>query len=465
MIELLNSLFSGNPKVLILGYGKEGRSTYSFIKKHFPDLILGIADSNTEIASVTELLNDDKLKIITGSDYLDSLKHFDIIIKSPGVNIGNDKSDLSGKITSQTDLFLQCYANQVIGVTGTKGKSTTASLIKHFLEADNKKVLLLGNIGIPAFNMIDDIEKDCFIVFELSAHQLEYLHRSPHIAVLLNVFPEHLDYFNNIRDYQNAKFNICKFQNEDDCLIIHESLVGNNNNPDPLKSSSDELVRVYHGFENQKPEISNQDKKTKIIQIDDKNSKFKIKNSPLAGNHNNVNIEAALIAVGEIGGDIDVAINSLKNFKSLPHRLEYVGEFGGIRFVNDSISTVPESTIAAVKALKNVDTLILGGYDRGLDYTKMVEFLETSEINNFIFLGKAGDRMFEIFAKDNKQLFKVSSIESAFDIIVGKTTKGRICLLSPAAASYDQFHNFEHRGETFSSLAVKLQMRLSDRQY
>lgn len=435
MIDLLTSLFSGNSKVLILGYGKEGKSTYGFLRKNFPGLLLGIADSNTGIANDSTLLDDDNLEIIVGSGYLDSLKHFDVIIKSPGVNIGKLSGELLNRITSQTDLFLQCYANQVVGVTGTKGKSTTASLIKHFLLADNKKVLLLGNIGVPAFDMIDAIENDTTIVYELSAHQLEYLHRSPHIAVLLNVFPEHLDYFSSFGDYRNAKFNICKFQNMDDCLIVHESLVG-------------ELLD------------RNQDSRTKnqrIVEISNKATKFKIENPPLMGNHNLVNIDAALLAASEAGVDIEVAVKSLDSFKRLPHRLEHVGEFGGIEFVNDSISTIPESTIAAVKALKNVDTLILGGYDRGLDYSVMVEFLMTSRVRNFIFLGKAGNRMFDIFTANKvEELFKASSMESAFNVIVEKTAKGSICLLSPAAASYDQFHNFEHRGDVFKSLAVKV---------
>ncbi len=499
MIDLLTSLFSDNSKVLILGYGKEGKSTYRFLRKNFPEQLLGIADSNTEIAKDVKLLNDNKLEIITGNDYLNTLKHFDIIIKSPGVKIDNDSSELSNKITSQTDLFLQCYAQQTIGVTGTKGKSTTSSLIRHFLEADNKKVLLLGNIGVPAFDMIDAIGVDTVIVYELSAHQLEYLSKSPHIAVLLNLFPEHLDYFNNFSDYQNAKLNICKFQNKNDCLIVRESLVRTLDlpecvapgkflteikNQEPRTRSQDlpECVapgRVDNETTNQEPRTKSQDlseyypdsyrdgtvdnaiksihKGPRIIEISEINSRFIVEDPPLAGSHNLVNIEAALLAASEAGADINVAINSLNNFKSLPHRLEYVGEYDGIRYINDSISTIPESTIAAVKAIDGVDTLLLGGYDRGLDYTNMVKFLISSDVTNFIFLGKAGDRMYDIFkTNSDKNLFKVDSIKSAFKIIIEKTAKGSICLLSPAAASYDQFHNFEHRGDTFKLFATKL---------
>ncbi len=195
----------------------------------------------------------------------------------------------------------------------------------------------------------------------------------------------------------------------------------------------------------------------KVITVCDNNLMFNIENSPLQGKHNIVNINFALLAAIEMGVDADVAIKSLDSFVPLAHRLEYVGEFGGIKFVNDSISTVPESTIAAVKALDKVDTLILGGFDRGLDYSQMVDFLALSNVNNFIFLGRAGDRMYDSFkTNSNKNLIVASSIESAFKTIVEITRKGRICLLSPAAASYDQFHNFEHRGDVFKMLVRKL---------
>jgi len=439
MIELLKQLFSKFPKVVILGFGKEGRSTYRLIRRYFPNLSLAIADSNTEIVNDSILTDDLSLETIVGDNYLSCLINFDLIIKSPGVKIENPTLELVNKITSQTDLFLQYYSNQTIGVTGTKGKSTTASLIKHFLDAANKKSLLLGNIGVPAFDRIDDIDDDTIIVYELSAHQLEYNHNSPHIAVLLNVFHEHLDYFNSFESYTNAKFNICSYQNEGDRLIIHNSLVS-------------DYERRKLLFDNK---TNNGDS---VIVVSDNILKFSFKHSPLIGKHNAVNINFALLSVNEVNVDINTAINSLDSFKALNHRLEHIGEFKGIKYVNDSISTVPESTIAAVKALNNIDTLILGGYDRGLDYSGMVKFLIKSDISNFIFLGKAGDRIYDMFNLINKEkkLIKASSLESIFSIINDITREGSICLLSPAAASYDQFHNFEHRGDVFRMLSQKL---------
>ncbi len=439
MIKLLTSLFINNHRVLILGFGKEGKSTYNFIRKNFAYITIGIADLDINISDDILLADDKKTDIYCGENYLVCLKDYNIIIKSPGVKMGNISSSILQKLTSQTDLFLQCYANQIIGVTGTKGKSTTASLIAHAIKADNKKGLLLGNIGVPAFDMINKIDSDTIIVYELSAHQLEFVHSSPHIAVLLNVFPEHLDYFNKLEDYKHAKFNILKFQTKNDILVYHHSLA------EKIQKFKEETSNI------------NTHEHQQFVEVYIGDYKFNTKNTALIGNHNMDNISIALEAAKIAGIDIDTAINSLSNFKSLPHRLEFIGMFGGIKFINDSISTIPQSTIAAVKSLKGVDTIILGGYDRGLDYADMVRFLSNSEIRNFYLLGEAGDRIYSYFPKDtDKILMKISSIESAFSTIVKLTKKGGTCLLSPAAASYDQFHNFQHRGEVFSSLATNV---------
>lgn len=424
MIEKFKSIFSENPKVIILGFGKEGRSSYTFIRKHFPSIELTVADRNDSISNDILIQGDSNLKLQLGVNYYSGLKNFDLIIKSPGVKIIDTDNALKGKITSQTDLFLQCYADQVIGVTGTKGKSTTVSLIFHFLVTANRKVILLGNIGVPAFDKIDEIDKNTIIVYELSAHQLEFLHVSPSISVLLNIFPEHLDYFDDYNSYKDAKHSIFRNQSKNDTLIVNETII-------------EALPKL-----------------NQITNCITSSNKFNIKDSPLLGIHNMININAALLAIEKYGENVSEAISSIKSFKCLPHRLENVGVFGGVKFINDSISTIPESTIAAIDAIVKVDTLILGGWDRGLDYHRLVEYLKKSTISNFILLGKAGDRIFDLFNMDSgKVLKKAQSMEEVFENISTVSKHGDICLLSPAAASYDQFHSFEHRGDAFKKLA------------
>ena len=410
----LEILLEGNKRVLLLGFGREGRSSYKLLRSYFPELEIGIADQQELIDGLQELKNDKHLAFHLGDNYKDAVSEYDLVLKSPGVSFKDFRVLDSSKISSQTDLFLRFFRNQTIGVTGTKGKSTTASLIAHLLKESGKKSVLLGNIGIPAFDMIDQIDDETIVVFELSAHQLEFLHTSPRVAILLNVFPEHLDHFESFEKYRDAKLNIFKYQLSGDVAISEETL------------ENEELKLPFDA---------------QLI--------------PLKGAHNKKNILAALKSVSAFGIDVKKVLPYLKSFKPLPHRLEFVGEFGGIQFYNDSISTVPESTIAAVKTLNNVETLILGGFDRGIDYSGLVRFLTNSTVSNVIFLGKAGETMFALFQQENQlsaNLFPVNNLKEALSIVRNNSGQGAVCLLSPAAASYDQFHNFEHRGDVYKEL-------------
>jgi len=433
----IKSKFGSNPEILILGFGKEGQSTYKLIRRYYPEIQLYIADKNESIKDLELIKGDKNLVFNLGTTYQSQLNHFPIIIKSPGVQF--DKKINHNHLYSQTDLFLDFFRDRTIGVTGTKGKSTTSSLIHHLLINTGKKSKLLGNIGVPPFNMIDEAEDDTIIVFEMSAHQLEYVNHSPHIGALLNIFPEHLDYFKSFKEYQKAKYNIFRFQKNTDYAITQNTFSDKVNSHSLLfgPKNSDQLSVFYEDNELVFPLA---------------NHRYLIETNQLAlrGRHNVLNIMAAMLAVSCVGVDYNESFKYLKSFKPLLHRLEFVGSFDGIDFYNDSISTVPESTTAAVQTLNPVKTLILGGFDRGLDYTDLVKFLNESEVEHFLFLGKAGDAMFNIFQRNHsmKNLVKVKTVQEAVNYAMQHTGQGT-CLLSPAAASYDQFHNFEHRGDTY----------------
>lgn len=421
MKELIKEL--SNKKILILGFGKEGQSTYRWLRKNFPDKKLGIADRNADLVNLPEAGKG--VEFHSGGQYLEAIKDYDLVFKSPGISLKGYACEEEEKITSQTDKFLQYFGKQTIGVTGTKGKSTTASLIWHILKENGKKAVLLGNIGIPALDKLDEIDVDTIVVYELSAHQLQYVHHSPKVAVLLNIFPEHLDHFSSFETYSRAKFNINKYQGKGDLLVVSEAL-------------KDQVV-------NKTPEIVFIEKITGVSKVQ------------LKGDHNLLNVDAALKAVGFFGVDRAAALKSLKTFKPLPHRLEYVGEFGGVHFYNDSIATIPEATMEAIKTLGNVNTLILGGFDRGLDYAELLCFVRDNDnIENVIFTGKAGEIMYKMITTqpaNGKNFFLADDMEAVFKVIKEHAEKGKICLLSPAAASYDMYHNFEHRGDTFKEFA------------
>lgn len=438
----LSSRIKGK-RVLILGFGKEGRSTYFWLRDFFPTLEILIADKNTSINKENSLSEDSQLHFMLGDDYLLALKNADFVIKSPGISLKNE-SNINAEISSQTDLFLYCLGSQTIGVTGTKGKSTTSSLIFHLLKSQHPNTLLVGNIGIPAFDAFNQVDKNTLIVYEMSSHQLEYINSSPHIAILLNLFQEHLDHYNSYLDYQKAKFNIALHQNKNDFFIYNQAdeLINN------LLKSSIQTIGHKQGFS-----LNSGDAFIDVNEFCILQNKYLVNFNSLnlKGNHNYMNAAVALLACNNLGFSIEKLIPSLVKFMPLEHRMEFVGTFNGIEFYNDSISTIPEACIQAIESIKNVETLILGGYDRGIDYDGLIEYLNSKSIKNIILVGQVGQRIkkglkHSIFST---QICEANTMEEIVQIAFNKTPKGCVCLLSPAASSYDQYKNFEERGSVY----------------
>jgi len=457
MIEKLETLLN-EKKVLILGFGREGQSTYQLIRSFFPEMQLTIADGNenhqeAKIAGES----DQHVKIILGKSYLDEIFKHNLIFKSPGISLKNISINPETILSSQTQVFLELYASQTIGITGTKGKSTTSSLIYHILKKAGRDCLLVGNIGIPAFSAIPNIKPETIIVYELSGHQLESVSVSPHIGILLNIFEEHLDHFGNYEKYIKSKSKIAEFQKENDFLII------NNDQPTLQDYLPKDLKSKKLGFSLNHNLNAQSFVQDDIIYLNLNATLTPIINTNeikyLIGKHNQYNIMAAILACTNVGLSPIQISDGIKSFHSLEHRLEYVGYFKGIHFYNDSISTIPEATIEAVKSIPDTDTLILGGFDRGINYDYLIEFLVGSSVRNFIFMGPAGKRMKSIlsnFKPSGKFVFEANSLEEAFEQVLNATAKENICLLSPAAASYDAFKNFEERGNLYKKIARNL---------
>ena len=445
MINNLIKYFEGK-KILILGFGKEGQSTYKLIRKYLKQQILYIADKEMNFQNNYEMLKDDSnLVFISGEKYLEDLKEYDIIMKTPGISFaGINTTKYLHKIKSQLELLLEFYNNFTIGVTGTKGKSTTSSLIYTVLREQNRKCMLLGNIGVPVFDYIDSIQEDILLVLEMSSHQLEYMKLSPNIAILLNVFQEHLDHYKSFENYIEAKSNIFKYQKQLDCLIY------NYDNPILDKLVDNACGKVY--------KVSFKGKSSSNIYLKDNkiyyNEKLMYDDSKekrnLVGNYNLNNI-MFVIAVSEILKlDINKTIESINNFKTLEHRLEFVGKYNDILYYDNSIGTVPMATIEAVNALKEVDTLIIGGMNRGIDYGEFIEYLNNSDINNIICMPETGHNIAKEIKKDKRYI--VDTLEEAVKVAKRVTQKEKICLLSPAAASYGFFKNFEEKGNLYKAL-------------
>lgn len=432
-------------KILILGFGREGQSTYKLIRKYLPKQQLYISDKKENFQNNFEFLNNDNyITCISGDNYLDNLNNYDIIMKSPGISFAYmNTKEYSDKIKSQLELLLEFFDNYTIGITGTKGKSTTSSLIYKILKDQDVKSLFLGNIGVPVFDYIDSIEPDVILVLEMSSHQLEFMKHSPNIAILLNVFEEHLDHYESFNQYAEAKCNIYKYQKENDYFLYNidnktlNSMVKETNGTTykvSFKGEPDSNIYLKENqiFINNKP----------IYDINEKRN--------LVGDYNLNNIMFVLGVSEILKLDINQTIKSISNFKTLEHRLEFVGIYDDISYYDNSIGTIPMATIEAVKALKNVDTLIIGGMDRGLDYSDFIEFLNNSDINNIICMPKTGHDIAKKLKKE--RCYVVETMEEAVDTAKKVTQKGKSCLLSPAAASYGFFKNFEERGNKFKEL-------------
>jgi len=389
---------------------------------------------------------------------LENLNKYDIILKAPGISFkGIDTSTFIDKITSQLQLFLSFFEGKTIGVTGSKGKSTTSSLIYKIIEGQNKNTVLLGNIGIPIFDYIDNLKENTIVVLEISSHQLEYVTKSPNISILLNIFEEHLDHYNSYKEYALAKYNIFKFQTQADFAIYNIDNAIVKNILETKKPLSNKLAISFNNI-NQNNSIYIKDDFV-IYKENDSETKLYDINDPrkLLGNHNLFNIMCSLAVSKVLNLDIKKTISTINNFESLPHRMEFVGEFDGVKYYNDSIATIPEATMNCVETLNDVNTLIIGGMDRKIDYTNFITFLTNSNIENIVCLPAVGIFIGQDIQKNknSKNIYQVSTMEEAVDISKKVTKKGTICLLSPAAASYGFFTNFQERGDIFKKLVSK----------
>jgi len=458
LIKELREEISGK-KVLILGFGREGKQNLEVVARAGGVSEIAIADQNDinieEAKDIVTKAGSKGLDIstITGDGYLSHIDEFDIVLKSPGVVLPKPFSEYKALVTSQAQYFLKVYGGQTIGVTGTKGKSTTTTLIYHELKENGFDTVLVGNIGIPAFGLIDEIKDDTKVVFELSCHQLEYGSYSPHIGVYLNVFPEHLDHYGSFEKYRASKENIYRNQKEGDRLYCGTGVI-------PKKGEAKSKVTVVYDFNRDDKKFENDEHVTTFVEgdfISHKTFTFSIKEheTALRGFHNFFDIAIAFAVCTDLGVSIEGFEAALRTYKPLPHRLEFVGNVDGIKFYDDSISTIPATAIEAMNTISDTDTIIIGGMDRGIDYEPLIKYLEKSKVPNIILMETTGARIREeikmgyMELNNSDRLHLVDNLYDAVKLAKKITKKGKSCIMSPAAASYGIFKNFEERGETF----------------
>ncbi len=409
-MDLLNNICT--KKIAVIGYGREGRSSVNFLIKN------GALPNNIYVGDVTpQEVKEQGVNTFFGKNYLEAVKQSDVIIRSPGVPFLSVKKDSHQIITSQTEIFLSKHRHSTIGVTGTKGKSTTAKMIYETLLKDNKEVYLIGNIGNPALDYFDKEKNSCYFVYEMSSFQLQGITVSPHIAIFLNIFPDHLDKHFSMEEYTLAKENITRFQDSNDFFIFNSD----NNVIKEIATRSQAQKRPFQ------------------VKYD----------SFLSAPTVPTQIVASILSIKESTVE-EVA----RNFASLPHRYEYLGKHKGIDFYNDSAATVPEAAIAAINSTKNIKTLLVGGSDKGSSTQALVEKIKSSTIDNVIIFQGTPDPFTQSIIATGKKVFVVNSMKEAVEISYQKTPSGGACVLSPAFASFNMFKNQGERGDSFRSAVI-----------
>ncbi|MBQ9182133.1 MAG: UDP-N-acetylmuramoyl-L-alanine--D-glutamate ligase [Bacilli bacterium] len=455
MIEnLINYL--KNKNLAILGFGKEGKSTYKFLRKYV-DVNITIFDVNEAIKDDPLVSNDSNLKIVNDYTYEEILENYDLVIKTPGISLKDvDTTKYKDKITSQIELLFEFFDILTIGITGTKGKSTTTSLIYEVLKNQLNDVYIGGNIGIPVFDNLEKLNKNSIYVIELSAYQLQYVKKSPKISLLLNLFEEHLDFFGGKDNYYNAKINIANYQKENDVLFYK------GDNLDVIKYLNGHIFgKTYKVMDKDILDNNSIFIKDGFVCLRENNEITKLydcnSDRILKGNNNLKDIMFVMGVAKYLNLDLVKAINDINSFKGLEHRMEYVGKIDEVTYYNDSIATIPQATINNVETIGNVDTLIFGGMDRGIDYKPLINYLTDCSISNLICMPETGTKIGK-FLLDNgcsSNIYFADTLESAVSIAKEVTKKGKSCIMSPSAPSYNYFKNFEEKGNYFKQLVLE----------
>lgn len=435
-----------NKKIFILGMAKSGYEAAKLLSDYNNEII--VTDGKEQKEELVSELESLGVKVIITSDQLSLLDDsFDYVIKNPGIKYDNPvvvkAKELGIKVINEVEMaysFLDKSVN-IIGVTGSNGKTTTTTLISKFMKNSFDNVYLGGNIGIPLSNFVRDIKPNSYLVLEISDHQLcDMYDFKTNVSVLTNITPTHLDFHKSYEVYQMTKKKIFNNHTSDDLAVINKDDEVSMKITDDIKST-----KVYYGHD-----------KTNLAYYDEEGIYYdgklviKLDDIILKGKHNYQNIMGAIIAVKKYGVTDEVIQKVLKEFKGVEHRLEYVDTINGVTYYNDSKATNCVSTITALNSFDQPTILLLGGYDRGHSFHDLDDSMKN--VKCVVCFGETKNRIEEFCNDLNIKCYKNDTLKEAMNVVKDICTPGDVVLLSPACASWDQYDKFEDRGDEFKKL-------------
>lgn len=481
-----------NQKIAILGLGEENLALAKYLTKHDINYTICDKGSREELAEkdIENLSQDLRL----GPNYLDNLKDFDLIFRTPGLPYLNPKIQEAKRdgveVSSEIKYFFANCPCSIIGVTGTKGKGTTATLIdkilrwksqipnlksetnskfqiqNEYLETRNavdgrlsavsdRQVYLAGNIGNAPIEFLDDLKPEDLVVLELSSFQLQDLEQSPHIAVVLDIKVDHLDYHKDEKEYFEAKTNLIKYQTKEDLAVINADYLTS------VELASLTPAEVFWFSRRKSVDQGAWVKNNQEIILRTAEGDLQVCETAeiqLRGEHNLENICAAVTAAYLAGADIEAIKSAVLAYKGLEHRLELVGQIRGVKYYNDSFSTTPDTTIAAVKSFSEPIILLIGGSEKGADYQELARAISNSTVKQIINIGSTGQKIINLVTNSSIKIEpEITNIDEAVKLAAASAKTGEVVLLSPASASFDKFKNYKERGKTFKSIVLSLE--------
>jgi UDP-N-acetylmuramoylalanine--D-glutamate ligase len=459
-----------NKKIAILGLGVEGLSSAVYLHQKGADVTVLDEKPEGEIDTASlQTIKQLGVHTVLGKSAFENLPDYEMLVRTPGIRrFTKPLDDAASKgviVTSQTKLFFDMCPCPIIGVTGTKGKGTTSSLIYEMLKKDGRDAYLGGNIGKPPFEFLDELTKDSIVVLEMSSYQLQDMDKSPHIAVMLMVTSEHLapdrsgslqNYHPDIADYVDAKRNIVRFQTKADFAILNRDY--------PATNESDIYTDAQIYYVSREREVAQgcfvKNGKIVIRQAGYDEQIINTAQILLPGKHNWENVCAAVMAATVTGVQKGAIIAALKTFRGLEHRLELVREVNGVKYYDDSFATTPETAIAAIEAFKEPEILILGGSTKNADFTELGKVIDNAKnIKAIIGIGVEWERIKERIKNQESRIKIIEGCKDMREIIgecSGISESGDVVLLSPACASFGMFQNYKDRGEQFKREVKKL---------